>query len=137
MTPFLEGVDKPPVPTAEASRYVVAFDDLQIIPIDTSAYSQVLMDVRISQASWADLEAALKGRPTELDALRRLRVADAARVSDAQLEAVRGLLASVTVGSALPLRIAALHHHLLPVSTREEVKAFESLTNLGLVRQFS
>jgi hypothetical protein len=28
-----------------------------------------------------------------------------------------------------------LHHHLLPVSVREERKAFESLTNLGLVRE--
>lgn len=136
VTPFLAGVDKPPVPPTEASRHLVAFDDVQIIPIDTSAYSQVLMEVGISDASWADLEAVLKGRPTELDALRRLRIADAARVSDSQLEAVRALLASVTVRNTFPLRIAALHHHLLPVSTTEEVKAFESLTNLGLVRQF-
>lgn len=29
-----------------------------------------------------------------------------------------------------------MHHHLLPVSTKEETKSFESLSNLGLVRQF-
>ena len=136
VTPLLAGIDKPPVPLTEAARHVVAFDDVQIIPIDTSAYSQVRTDVGISDASWADLEGVLKGRPSELDALRRLRITDAARVSDSQLEAVRELLASLMVGETFPLRIAALHHHLLPVSTKEEVKAFESLTNLGLVRQF-
>jgi 3',5'-cyclic AMP phosphodiesterase CpdA len=136
VTPLLAGVDKPPIPPAEAARHVVALDDVQIIPIDTSAYSQVLIDVGISSASWADLEGVLRGRPTELDALRRLRTTDAARVSDSQLVALRELLATLTVGEVFPLRIAALHHHLLPVSTTEEVKAFESLTNLGLVRQF-
>jgi hypothetical protein len=32
-------------------------------------------------------------------------------------------------------RIAVLHHQLLPVSARVEVKPFESLVNLGFVRQ--
>lgn len=34
------------------------------------------------------------------------------------------------------VRIAALHHQLLPVSTDEEVKPFEALTNLEEVREF-
>jgi 3',5'-cyclic AMP phosphodiesterase CpdA len=136
VTPLLAGIDGPVAPTTEAAKHLVVFDDIQIIPIDSSSYSQVLMDVGISDASWANLEGALTGKPTELEALRGLRVADAARVSEDHLDAVRALLASVTVEGAFPLRIAALHHHLLPVSTREEVKPFESLTNLGLVREF-
>jgi 3',5'-cyclic AMP phosphodiesterase CpdA len=136
VTPLLSGVDPLPPRTSEVPKHIVAFDDLQIIPIDSSAYSQVSMNVEISDSSWANLERTLAGNSTELDALRKLRLADAARVSDTQLEAVRLFLASVAAGGRLPLRIAALHHHLLPVSTQEEVKAFESLTNLGLVRQF-
>ena len=52
------------------------------------------------------------------------------------LRSVRTIANLVRAPGATPLRIAAIHHHLLPVSTREEVKPFESMTNLGLVRQF-
>ena len=34
------------------------------------------------------------------------------------------------------LRIAVLHHHLLPVTPREELKPYESIVNLAQVRQF-
>ena len=84
----------------------------------------------------AKLEGVLGGNPTEEAALQRLRLADAARVSEYQLEAIRTILNMVTDPGTMPLRIAATHHHLLPVSAREEVKPFESMTNLGLVRQF-
>lgn len=79
----------------------------------------------------------LDARPSEFAALRKLRVVDAARVSNQQLEAVRQILLRTTSSeSAIPIRIAAMHHHLLPVSAAEEIKPFESLTNLGAVRQF-
>ncbi len=136
VTPVLTSVDKLPLTTAEAPKHLIAFDDMQVIPIDSSAYSQVLVDVGISDPSWANLERVLASDTAELHALRKLRIADAARVSGAQLEAIRQILASITAAGRLPLRIAVLHHHLLPVSQKEEVKAFESMTNLGLVRQF-
>jgi 3',5'-cyclic AMP phosphodiesterase CpdA len=136
VTPLLAGVDQSSVPTSDALKHLVSFDDIQIIPIDSSAYSQVRLDVGISDASWAKLESALAGDAAELTALRKLRLADAARVSGTQLDDIRRLLASITARAMLPLRVAALHHHLLPVSTREEIRGYESLTNLGLVRQF-
>jgi 3',5'-cyclic AMP phosphodiesterase CpdA len=136
VTPLLAGVDQTPVPTSVGLKHLVSFDDIQIIPIDSSAYSQVRLDVGISDASWVKLERTLAGNPTELNALQKLRLADAARVSGTQLDDIRRLLASITASARLPLRIAALHHHLLPVSSREEIRGYESLTNLGLVRQF-
>ncbi len=135
VTPLLAGVDPLPIAAADAGKHIIAFDELQLIPIDTAAYSQVRLDVGISDVSWAALETAVSANAAELAALRKLRFADATRVPVAQLEALRELLAAVTVGP-IPLRVVALHHHLLPVSAREEVKAFESFTNLGLVRQF-
>ncbi len=90
----------------------------------------------IPDAIWANVESVLANSPNELAALRRLRIADAARVDGAQLEAVRDLLDTVSEKANPALRIAVLHHHLLPVSAKEEVKTFESLSNLGLVRQF-
>jgi hypothetical protein len=112
-------------------------EDVQVVPIDSAAFSQIQLDTGISDRSWQDLEAVLRGQPEELNALRRLRIVDAARVSNDHLEALRQILLYTTAQEvAQPLRIAALHHHLLPVSVVEEVKPFESLTNLGRVRQF-
>jgi 3',5'-cyclic AMP phosphodiesterase CpdA len=137
VTPLLAGVDSLPVPETDVLKHLVSFDDIQLIPIDSSAYSQVLLNVGISETAWNNLEAAVRGVPAELEALRKLKLADAARVSGYQLDEIRRMLGTITNSTTrLPLRIAALHHHLLPVSTREEVKGYESLTNLGLIRQF-
>jgi hypothetical protein len=137
VTPLLDGIDSLPVPATDVLKHLVSSDDIQLIPIDSSAYSQVLLNVGISVTAWNNLEAAVRGVPAELDALRKLKLADAARVSGLQLDEIRRMLGTITdTGSRLPLRIAALHHHLLPVSTREEIRGYESLTNLGLIRQF-
>jgi len=40
-----------------------------------------------------------------------------------------------TATQDIPLRIAVLHHHLLPVGDREEFKAGADITNLGALRQ--
>ena len=133
VTPLLHGVDTGP---GDASKHLASFDGVQIIPIDSSAYSQVRLDVGIPDAIWANLESVLASRPSELLSLRQLRNADAARVDSKQLEAVRQLLSIATPKQSAPLGIVAMHHHLLPVSTKEEIKSFESLSNLGLVRQF-
>jgi len=136
VTPWIAELDAVPKTKLEAEKYIITLEDVQIVPIDTSAYSQVQIDVSISDASWTKLEELLIANPDEQAALKRLRVADAARVSDHQLEAVRRILSLATMPGSIPLRIAAIHHHLLPVSKKEEIKPFESMTNLGLVRQF-
>lgn len=136
ITPWLEGVDGA-ITTADAAReHLIALEDIQIVAIDSAAYSQVLMNIGIPDKSWKELEAVLR-EPEELAALRRLRVVDAARISNAQLEAIQQILRHTTPKEEMALlRIAALHHHLLPVSITEEIKPFESLINLGRVRQF-
>ena len=134
VTPCLDGLDTASTCAANVKKHLFDFDDLQIIPLDSSAYSQVKLDLGLTDAFWARLEADFAGTP-DLDNLKRLQIADAARVSDTQLETLRQLLSRVSEGRR-PLRIAAIHHHLLPVTLKEEVKPFESLTNLGLVREF-
>ena len=135
VTPWLEGVDGPAVGSATDPLHLLTVGDVQIVPIDSAAFSQVRIDVGISDTSWNELELMLAARPDEQKQLSRLRIVDAARVSSSQLEALRATLAPST-GSPPPLRIAALHHHLLPVSLHEEIKPFESFTNLGLLRSF-
>ncbi|MCW3017839.1 MAG: hypothetical protein JWN10_147, partial [Solirubrobacterales bacterium] len=72
------------------------------------------------------------------ETVRNLRSQDVARVSNRQMEALvrhlRNLKLQPPPAGDTRVRIAVLHHQLLPVGTREEMKAFESLTNLGAVR---
>lgn len=149
VTPLLSGIDNS-VPTGEADRaHILRVSGLEIVPIDTSAYAQVEIDVGLNDAAWdaalnvVDKIAGDKG----VKALRKLRIVDAARIAEEQLEAVHRMLTETRPAFspgrhasqnviANPFRIAVLHHHLLPVSVKEEVKGFESITNLGLVRQF-
>jgi hypothetical protein len=71
--------------------------------------------------------------------LKKLRQQDMARVSQRQIDCLRELFVAKDIdvdrGRDPRPRIAVLHHQLLPVSTRVEVKPFESLINLGFVRQ--
>jgi 3',5'-cyclic AMP phosphodiesterase CpdA len=76
-----------------------------------------------------------------LEATKKMRMFDVARISNAQMAALEELLKDKDAGRLRNgddsrVRIAVLHHQLLPVSPREEFKSFESLTNLGAVREF-
>lgn len=134
VTPWFTGLDPTPIPTVDAKKHLLDLDGIQIIPIDSSGYSQVKLDLGLSDGFWTHVEAAFAGTP-DLRALKGLEIADAARVSGIQLEQVRDLLSRVSAGRR-PLRIVATHHHLLPVSLGEEIKPFESLTDLALLREF-
>jgi predicted phosphodiesterase len=57
---------------------------------------------------------------------------DVARVSETQLDRLTDALKARPLDHRV--RIAVLHHHLLPVTEDEEVKPFESFTNLARLR---
>jgi len=82
--------------------------------------------------------AAVGGLPDQLAAeIARLRLYDAARISCEQMIKVADELRSVVTEPARrPVRIVALHHQLFPVSPTEEVKPFETMTNLAEFRNF-
>jgi 3',5'-cyclic AMP phosphodiesterase CpdA len=72
--------------------------------------------------------------------LRDLRVQDMARVEPRQLDALRSRFNGTSLATAAEddphLRIAVLHHPIGPVSGQEEIKAFETMTNLETFRSF-
>lgn len=70
-----------------------------------------------------------------LPQMRRLASADIARVSPEQLDFVRNLI-SQQKPKVRPLRIVALHHHLIAPSVGEEFRPFADITNLSLLRAF-
>ncbi|MGX1585891.1 metallophosphoesterase [Microbacterium sp. NPDC055502] len=67
-----------------------------------------------------------------LAAWRRRGGADIARMSGKELQAIHDAVGPARESG--PLRIAGLHHQVLPVGTAEEIKAFEGILNLGHLR---
>lgn len=142
VTPLLEGVDidssgrlidhpAPPLLRVGGGRTL-------IVAMNSANYcgSDVRMTDRVSEAVEKAREYVRRD-PKALDELNRHFVHDVARISLGQMAALRTLLSaerSRTEGG--PLRLLAMHHQLLPVSSDEEFKTFENLTNLGQVRRF-
>jgi len=153
-TPFLEGPDdlgSAAWASGKTAHYWVdSAEGWAVLPLNSSNYcgsNAVLEGVTDSELDAFAAKAALLPKAKEvLAALERLRRFDIARISPDQFEAFRGLVRAALAdlggladgtGSHLgrpPLLVGVTHHHLLPVSDDEEIKPFESFTNLGKVR---
>lgn len=144
-TPLLDGVDFDPE-TGRLSgggvHHHVETDDFVIVPLNSSNYCGVLTDRRgaMSEEAWFEALAPTgDAREGLMKELRRNRQVDMARISRPQIEALEDYVREIDLlgeeGPHRRLRIAVLHHQLLPLSTREERKPYESLVDLGLVRE--
>jgi 3',5'-cyclic AMP phosphodiesterase CpdA len=146
-TPLIDGVDFGGDPAALSPAaldvpHIVNKGGFLVVPFNSSNYCGVIAGIR---GGWtkAEWESALSNLGDEAEAaqkeLKKLLQHDMARVSRDQLEALEEYLGKLEIERSAspdgPVRVAVIHHQLLPVSTREERKAFESLINLGLVRQ--
>ena len=131
-TPLLDGID-----ISERDKdvpHLVAGEDFVIVPLNSSHFCWGMepLDPKVFEGLLTDSDVA-----AAVDALRRH---DVARISNDQIDALLELLREedpkIARDSPDPrVRIATLHHQLLPVSAREELKTFESLSNLGAVRE--
>ncbi len=141
VTPYLEGIDlteegqlidnarPPPILTLDEGRLVIA-------AMNSANYSGSVEPTEIPPDGIASLRNKATSDPdiaAVLAELDRLALRDAARVSFSQLTALRRLFDAQPDDA---IRAVVLHHHLLPVALSEEVKAYESLVNLGEVREF-
>ena len=109
-TPLCDGVDLPGDPLDSEAQPVRVLDDCALVAINS--------------ANWCGVTV---GPP------RRKGVTyDVARVSEAQLDGLTDILRGFDTHDLI--RIAILHHHLLPVTEDEEVKPFEAFTNLARLR---
>ena len=131
-TPLLDGID-----ISERDKdvpHLVDGEDFVIVPLNSSHFCWGMepLDPKVFEGLLTDSDVA-----AAVDALRRH---DVARISNDQIDALLELLREedpkIAQDSPDPrVRIATLHHQLLPVSAREELKTFESLSNLGAVRE--
>ncbi len=160
-TPLLYGLDydDESLNRATGSRKKAAplleFDDVAIVAISSADFcgveeqgtstpwDEVLSDYLAAERASNDdavSKPAVEAAKLAANDLRTLRVQDMARVHPQQIDALRERLKGSSLvhraNDDVRLRIAVLHHPIGPVTGREEVKAFESLTNLATVRSF-
>jgi 3',5'-cyclic AMP phosphodiesterase CpdA len=148
-TPLLDGVDFNVVGPAKLDdgvvedAHIVEHQDFLIIPINSSNWCGTMTAI---PDGWTDDDWKQALTPLEDDMrtkafeeLKKLRQQDMARVSQRQIDCLRQLFSAKGIaidrGQDPRPRVAVLHHQLLPVSTRVEVRPFESLINLGLLRE--
>jgi predicted MPP superfamily phosphohydrolase len=135
-TPLLDGIDFGPdgelSALADRHPHLVRGRDFTVMPLNSSHYCWVTEPLPHSLREELDSLSE-----QQLDqATEELRTHDMPRVSNPQMLALRAYLAGQDPIPETNLCLAALHHQLLPVDAREELKSFEGLTNLGAVREF-
>lgn len=144
VTPLLEGIDLAEDGvrlTRTIPMLIGSHQSYLVVALNSTNYCGVTEGLQVMQQE--DLEALQRlgeqhpAARRACEELRRLRVADVARLSPMQLRAVGSLLGGVRPWSeGGPVRLVALHHQLLPVTGTEEIKPYESIINLGEVRDF-
>jgi 3',5'-cyclic AMP phosphodiesterase CpdA len=84
-------------------------------------------------------DAAAK-RKLAADELKKLRTHDIPKVDKKQIDALKKRLDQAGIDDQVDrdprLRIAAIHHPITPATDQEEIKPFEVITNLAIVRTF-
>jgi 3',5'-cyclic AMP phosphodiesterase CpdA/thymidylate synthase len=132
VVPFLDGVHE--LRSFDENSHVLVDPNKNwaVFPVNSANWSQLRLPASENPHVALLLEHINKSdEPELLKAFQKLISYDMARVSDDQFTALRRAVDKVgNVG----LRIAVLHHHLLPVGS-EEIKPFADMTNLGVLRQ--
>jgi hypothetical protein len=148
VTPPLDGIDfTDSRPVSDLSRHYLSDNEGWFIaPINTSNWSGIEAELvdrdkrPIPATAVEALRATVASDPTQaliVEQLLAFRQFDMSRVSKHQIREYRRVVAGAR--DALPpgieaLPIAVMHHQLSAVGEREEIKAFESISNLGRVR---
>lgn len=142
-TPLLEGVDFDEYgEMPETPRYppTVVADDSSFVLIGLNTANHCGVELTASP----EVQAAFTALSSRADGDRHIRTLledwrargrfDIARLGSHQQRHASDALRAVAPDGAV--RVAVMHHQLLPISPDEEVKPFEALTNLGEVRDF-
>lgn len=147
-TPYLDGVDsiqkgRVRMTGAKKAYFVNKEHAFAVVPLNTSNYCG--SNLLIEGVTRPDIELFLeeaKGLPKGeaiVKSLERLTRFDIARVSPDQIRAfeiaVKSARQELKENPEGTLIIGTFHHNLAPVTRYEELKAFETLTNLGRLQE--
>jgi 3',5'-cyclic AMP phosphodiesterase CpdA len=133
VTPLLDGVDYRDDGTPKANRRALLVGtDFLVAAVNSADMCGV--KVKFEPEVEKELEVLLSGASAKLrEAIKDTRTFDMPRINQRQLRALPPLIDSAASTNEL-VRIAVLHHHVLPVGEDEEEKAFESVSNLAELR---
>ncbi len=153
VTPFLDGVDEAKKIDKCWKKHCLVSKEKNnqfiIIPINSCNWSQSKLEYGKKHEEFAEVltnefnstinvAVAQENFKTVLNqAMQNLLMVDAARVSNFQFDALKKIIkkAESEAGEGA-IKIALIHHHILPINTREELKIYSDITNLGALRQF-
>ncbi|MBS1888293.1 MAG: metallophosphoesterase [Actinobacteria bacterium] len=127
---------------------VVDLGDAVVVAINSADYCWT--KEQKTKTDWdAVLAAYLEGdtgdgaeetRKRAAEELKKLRTHDIPKVDKKQIDALKKRLDVAKIGDDADrdprLRIAAIHHPITPATDQEEIKPFEVITNLAIVRTF-
>ena len=124
--PYLEGVDDEY--SLVDNRHTLTGNGWVVLPVNTANYCQLAPNDKIN-------EIIDRLKPDHADWAEKIRKEtsfDIVRLSESQRSILKRL---VDKYEGHHFRIACFHHHLLPINSREELKSFDGMTNLGAFRQ--
>lgn len=133
VTPLLDGVDYRDDGTVKANRRALLVGaDFLIAAVNSADMCGVT--VTFEPKVERELEVLLRGASPKLkEAIKAARTFDMPRINQRQLRALPSLI-DAAAGTRELVRIAVLHHQVLPVGEDEEEKPFESVSNLAELR---
>ena len=134
VTPLLDGIDYDGDEPRSTAGPLLIGPDFVVIAVNSADMCGVIEP--FPQDLEAELERHIADGLISQDLqsqIRRVRMYDMPRISPRQMAALAGMLDQVPAGR---VRIAALHHQLVPVREEEEVKPFESIVNVRAFSEF-
>lgn len=134
VTPLLDGIDYEGDEPRPGTAPLLEGSDFAVVAVNSADMCGVTEPFQGSAGGEFQQLVANGAISEDLQAqIRRVRTYDMPRISQRQMAALGDILNQVPTGR---VRIAALHHHLVPVREEEEVKPFEAIVNLGAFSSF-
>lgn len=134
VTPLLDGIDYDGDEPAYGIVPVLHGSDYAVVAVNSADMCGVTEPFQGAAAEEFERLVANQNISEALRAqIRRIQTYDMPRISLRQMAALADIIGRIPEGR---VRIAALHHHLIPVRAEEEVKPFEAIVNLGAFSTF-
>lgn len=150
VTPFLDQIDSIGDISLNWEKHCFIDPDKNyiVVPINSCNWAQSKLEHRneFDKNFWDELpKLAGKDNPSKTFEIKEkiqaqfdhLLAADAALISDHQFNALKKIIKlAEDKANKSAIKIALIHHHLLPVDSKEEHKIYGDIINLGMFRQF-
>lgn len=136
-TPLLDGIDYDGDVASGKIDPVFVGDDFIVVAVNSADMCGVIepLPPKLEELV-ASLERDRHLAPDDADLFRRHQIYDMPRIQPRQLDALNDFVTNAVADGRPRVRLAAIHHQLMPVREEEEVKPYESIVNLAAFTGF-